>query len=56
MGKYIDFNMTTNATMLTSEIISFLAENNVGVTVSIDGPRNRMIGSGFFTTGREVMT
>jgi uncharacterized protein len=39
MGKYIDFSMTTNATMLTSEIISFLAENNVGVTVSIDGPK-----------------
>jgi uncharacterized protein len=39
MGKYVDFSMTTNATMLTSEIISFLAENNVGVTVSIDGPK-----------------
>lgn len=38
-GKYIDFSMTTNATMLTSEIIDFLAENNVGVTVSIDGPK-----------------
>src|SRR5215510_854707 len=39
MGKYIDFSMTTNATMLTSEIINCLAENNVGVTVSIDGPK-----------------
>ncbi len=39
MGKYIDFSMTTNATMLTPEIINFLAENNVGVTVSIDGPK-----------------
>jgi len=39
MGKYIDFSMTTNATMLNSEIINFLAENNVGVTVSIDGPK-----------------
>jgi len=38
-GKYIDFSMTTNATMLTSEIINFLAENQVGVTVSIDGPK-----------------
>jgi uncharacterized protein len=38
-GKYIDFSMTTNATMLTAEIINFLAENNVGVTVSIDGPK-----------------
>jgi len=39
IGKDVDFSMTTNATMLTSEIISFLAENNVGVTVSIDGPK-----------------
>jgi len=39
MGRHIDFSMTTNATMLTSEIINFLAENNVGVTVSIDGPK-----------------
>jgi uncharacterized protein len=31
--------MTTNATMLNDEIINFLAENNVGVTVSIDGPK-----------------
>jgi uncharacterized protein len=39
LGKYVDFSMTTNATMLTGEIINFLAENQVGVTVSIDGPK-----------------
>ncbi|HKB10728.1 MAG TPA: quinohemoprotein amine dehydrogenase maturation protein [Vicinamibacterales bacterium] len=38
-GKEIDFSLTTNATLLKPEIIEFLAENNVGVTVSIDGPR-----------------
>jgi len=38
-GKYVDFSLTTNATMLTQEIINFLAENNVGVTISIDGPK-----------------
>jgi len=38
-GKYIDFSLTTNATLLTSEIIDFLAENHVGVTISIDGPK-----------------
>ena len=38
-GKYVDFSMTTNATMLTSEIINFLADNNIGITVSIDGPK-----------------
>jgi uncharacterized protein len=38
-GKEIDFSLTTNATLLRPDIIEFLAENNVGVTVSIDGPR-----------------
>ncbi|PYP88092.1 MAG: quinohemoprotein amine dehydrogenase maturation protein [Blastocatellia bacterium AA13] len=38
-GKYVDFSMTTNATMLTEEIIEFLVKNNIGVTVSIDGPK-----------------
>jgi uncharacterized protein len=39
VGKEIDFSLTTNATLLRPEIIEFLAENNVGVTISIDGPR-----------------
>lgn len=38
-GKSIDFSMTTNATLLKPEIVEFLAENHVGVTVSIDGPK-----------------
>src|SRR5262249_13066247 len=38
-GKDIDFSLTTNATLLKPEIIEFLAENQVGVTISIDGPR-----------------
>ena len=38
-GKEIDFSLTTNATLLKPEIIEFLAENQVGVTISIDGPR-----------------
>src|SRR5262249_43715124 len=37
--KEIDFSLTTNATLLKPEIIEFLAENRVGVTISIDGPR-----------------
>lgn len=39
VGKTIDFSLTTNATLLRPEIIEFLAENRVGVTISIDGPR-----------------
>ena len=39
LGKGVDFSLTTNATLLRPEIIEWLAENNVGVTVSIDGPK-----------------
>jgi len=39
VGKEVDFSLTTNATLLKPEIIEFLAENHVGVTISIDGPR-----------------
>lgn len=38
-GKKVEFSLTTNATLLTEEIVDFLAENRVGVTVSIDGDR-----------------
>jgi uncharacterized protein len=38
-GKRVEFSMTTNATMLTPEVIEFLIDHRVGVTVSIDGPR-----------------
>jgi uncharacterized protein len=36
---FIDFSLTTNGTLLTPEIIEFLAVNEIGVTVSIDGPK-----------------
>ncbi len=39
LGKEIDFSLTTNATLLTEEIVDFLAANRIGVTVSIDGDR-----------------
>ena len=39
IGKPIDFSLTTNATLLTDEVIDFLAENHVGVTISMDGPK-----------------
>ena len=38
VGKLIDFSLTTNATLLKPETIEFLAENDFGVTISIDGP------------------
>jgi uncharacterized protein len=38
-GRHIDFSLTTNATLLTPSIIEFLSENHIGVTVSMDGPK-----------------
>src|SRR5581483_10327731 len=38
-GKHVDFSMTTNATYLTPEVIQFLSDNRIGVSVSIDGPK-----------------
>ena len=37
-GRFIDFSLTTNATLLTPTIIQFLSDNSIGVTVSMDGP------------------
>ncbi|MFT3965217.1 MAG: quinohemoprotein amine dehydrogenase maturation protein [Sphingobium sp.] len=37
-GRAITFSLTTNATLLTDEIIDFLSDNGIGVTVSMDGP------------------
>jgi uncharacterized protein len=39
LGKVVDFSLTTNATLLRPEIVEFLIDNEVGVTVSIDGPK-----------------
>jgi len=38
VGKEIDFSLTTNATLLQADVIEFLANERVGVTISIDGP------------------
>jgi len=39
LGKDIDFSLTTNATLLRPEVIEFLVDNRIGVTISMDGPR-----------------
>jgi uncharacterized protein len=39
VGKTVDFSLTTNATLLQPEMIDFLADNDIGVTISMDGPR-----------------
>lgn len=37
-GCKVGFSLTTNATLLTDDIIAFLSDNAIGVTVSMDGP------------------
>jgi uncharacterized protein len=39
-GMYVDYSLTTNATLLRPEIIEYLAEHRIGVTVSMDGPQD----------------
>lgn len=36
-GKYITFNLTTNGTMFTPEIVKYFVENNIMAMVSLDG-------------------
>lgn len=48
----IDFSLTTNATLLTPKIIAFLAENAIGVTVSIDGQKESHDAFRIFKDGR----
>jgi uncharacterized protein len=38
LGKEVDFSLTTNATLLKPEIVDFVVEHGISVTVSIDGP------------------
>lgn len=38
LAKKVNFSLTTNATLLTPEIVAFLSDNAIGVTVSMDGP------------------
>lgn len=38
-GKYIDYNLVSNLTFLTDEMIEFFKENNVSICTSIDGDR-----------------
>jgi uncharacterized protein len=39
LGKQVDFVMTTNATLLTEEIVDWLDAHRFGLSISIDGPR-----------------
>ena len=50
--KRIEFSLTTNATLLRPEIIEWLADNQIGVTISIDGPKEVQDGLRVFHNGK----
>lgn len=37
-GRLVDFNFTTNGTLLTEDIIEFLTHHNFNILISLDGP------------------
>lgn len=51
-GKRIEFSLTTNATLLKPEVIQWLADNQIGVTISIDGPKPVQDGLRVFHNGK----
>lgn len=40
VDKRVAFHLTTNATLLTDEVIAFLKKHNVDVIISVDGPKD----------------
>lgn len=51
LGKEVDASLTTNATLLRSEIIDWIVENDVGVTVSMDGGKDQQDKFRVFSNG-----
>jgi uncharacterized protein len=39
-GRIVTFNFTTNGTLLTKEKLQFLVQNDIRITISLDGPDN----------------
>ncbi len=38
-GKHIEYNLVSNLTVLTDEMLEFLTANEIGVCTSVDGPK-----------------
>jgi len=50
-GKEVNASLTTNATLLREEVIDWIVENDVGITVSIDGAREQQDKHRVFANG-----
>jgi uncharacterized protein len=51
LGKTVEASLTTNATLLRDEIIDWMVEYNIGVTVSMDGAREQQDALRVFANG-----
>lgn len=51
-NQRVEFSLTTNGTLLKPEIIEWLANNQIGVTISIDGPKEVQDGLRVFHNGK----
>jgi uncharacterized protein len=51
LGKEVDASLTTNATLLRDEVIDWMVEHNIGVTVSMDGAREQQDSLRVFANG-----
>ena len=51
LGKAVDVSLTTNGTLLRPEIIDWLVDNDVGVTVSMDGGKEQQDKHRVFNNG-----
>ncbi|HUF26389.1 MAG TPA: quinohemoprotein amine dehydrogenase maturation protein [Gemmatimonadaceae bacterium] len=52
LGRQVDASLTTNATLLREETIDWIVENDVGVTVSMDGAREQQDRFRVFANGQ----
>jgi uncharacterized protein len=48
----VSFNMTTNGTLLTDDVIEFILEHNVTPTISLDGPQSEHDCNRIFSNGQ----
>ena len=51
-GKELHFNMTTNGTLLTTEIMDFLVENRFQLLISLDGDKESHDANRVFKSGK----
>ena len=56
LGKTVDFSLTTNATLLTPELVDWFDAHRFALTVSMDGPKALHDANRLTVGGRAAMT